>query len=421
MSVDNPNPKNSRYILATLFVLVLAVPLPFSCLKNGKEKHVELKKKEHIVKYDNYLKETPDIRVMLLKNTKNAELEISSSYRITDIDSNRVLARGNSLPRSTMFINSGELRIRPISSRTVSRISAPLKEVNGKIRISPQNDGFVKLNNTKYSGDLLVISKESGRFSVLEELDVEDYLPGVIENEMPLQWHDDAILAQVVAARSFAIYQKAIKKNSQHHIDKIDLAYGGSYKNTTRTKEMVARSSGVVMVYKWELFPGYFHSTCGGHTEDIGLVFGQKSILPLSGVGCGHCGNSKYYRWKKEIKKNEIESKLRNSKTNMKNVLDVVGENAGPGGHYSRVKVKHSRGIQELNANDFRIKIGPNKLFSTAFNTRSKGNSLIFEGKGWGHGVGLCQYGSQDMAKSGFEWFEILRHYYPGIELVKIY
>ncbi len=65
--------------------------------------------------------------------------------------------------------------------------------------------------------------------------------------------------------------------------------------------------------------------------------------------------------------------------------------------------------------------IGPNLLRSTAFKVKNNGDSLIFEGKGWGHGVGLCQYGMQDMAKSGLKWFDILKYYYPGIELIKIY
>ena len=175
------------------------------------------------------------------------------------------------------------------------------------------------------------------------------------------------------------------------------------------------------MVYDWKLFPGYFHSTCGGHTEDINLVFNLKSIPPLSGVDCGYCNKSKYYHWKKELRKNEIENKLNVTNSKVKKIRNITTEEIGPGGHCSTIKIEHAGGTKRVNANDFRLMVGPNNLRSTSFKIKNNGSSFIFEGSGWGHGVGLCQYGTQDMAKSGFKWFEILRHYYPEIDLVKIY
>ena len=74
-----------------------------------------------------------------------------------------------------------------------------------------------------------------------------------------------------------------------------------------------------------------------------------------------------------------------------------------------------------MNANEFRLIVGPNNLRSTAFKVKNNGSSLTFDGSGWGHGVGLCQYGTQGMANSGFKWYDILRYYYPEIDLVKIY
>ena len=74
-----------------------------------------------------------------------------------------------------------------------------------------------------------------------------------------------------------------------------------------------------------------------------------------------------------------------------------------------------------MNANDFRLLVGPNYLYSTAFQSRNDGKSITFSGKGWGHAVGLCQYGAQGMAKKGFSWTAILKHYYTKIELVRVY
>ncbi len=74
-----------------------------------------------------------------------------------------------------------------------------------------------------------------------------------------------------------------------------------------------------------------------------------------------------------------------------------------------------------MNANVFRLLVGPNYLYSTAFDSKNNGKSITFLGRGWGHGVGLCQYGAQAMAEKGFQWTAILKHYYPKIELVRVY
>ncbi len=381
------------------------------------------KKPEVVLKYDEYLKSAPVIRVLLLEDIKRAEIEIGYPYRISNIDDNNIVfAQGINLPKSRIYMKSGEFWIEPIVSPDISKAYVSSIKVNGKVGITSQGDsGFIKLNNSKYQGKLLLIPQKKERFTVLEEIGIEEYLPGVVGSEIPAKWQDEAILTQVVAARSYAVYQKKIKSNSNFHIGKLGLAYNGSYTDQLKIKEIVKKSRGIVMVYDWGILPGYFHSTCGGHTEDANLVFGLKSIPPLSGVSCGYCGKSKYYRWENGIKKDVIERKLHNYKFDIKHIYDIVAEKNGPGGHSSAIKVKYSGGTKSFNANEFRLMIGPNLLRSTAFKVKNNGDSLIFEGKGWGHGVGLCQYGMQDMAKSGLKWIDILKYYYPGIELIKIY
>ncbi|ODS32324.1 MAG: sporulation protein [Candidatus Scalindua rubra] len=406
---------NIKYALFGLFFVFLSIALLVSCLSINNNA-------EAVFKYDKYLSKPPDIRVLLLKDVKETEIEINYPYSISGMDNNTVLDRGANLPKSTVSLKSGKFQIKTISSHSTSKASTYYVKANGKIIItSHDSNGFVKLNKSKYRGKIILLPHNKDRFSALEEIDIEEYLPGVIESEIPTKWQDDAILAQVVAARSYAIYQRKIKNNAIYHIDKLDLAYNGSYTFQPKTKEIVDKSRGTVMVYNWELFPGYFHSTCGGHTEDINLVFKLKSITPLSGVDCGYCNKSKYYNWKKKFGKGEIEKKLNRAKTKVKKIHDLVTEEIGPGGHCSIIRIKHSRGTKRINANEFRLILGPNKLRSTAFKIKNNGSSLIFEGKGWGHGVGLCQYGTQDMANSGFKWSDILKHYYPGMDLVKIY
>lgn len=402
-----------KYVLFGLVSFLLLIALLVSCLSTSK-------KTEAVFKYDKYLKNPPDIRVLLQKDVKETEIEISYPYSISDLDSNKTLASRTNLPKSVIYLESGEFRTRPLSSHSTSEASATFVKTNSNVGIVTDN-GFVSIDKSKYRGKLILVPQNKDRFSVLEEIGIEEYLPGVIEGEMPTMWLDDAIQAQVIAARTYAIYQRKSKDHALYHIDKLDLAYNGSYKYQPKTKEIIDKSRGTVMVYNWELFPGYFHSTCGGHTEDINTVFNLRSIPPLSGVDCGYCNKSKYYNWEINLKKDEIERKLNNAKFNVKEITNVVTEKIGPGGHCSTIKIEHSGGTKMVNANEFRLIVGPNHLRSTAFKVENNGSSLTFDGSGWGHGVGLCQYGTQGMANSGFKWFDILKHYYPEIDLVRIY
>ncbi|MGR3293444.1 MAG: SpoIID/LytB domain-containing protein [Candidatus Scalindua sp.] len=402
-----------RYAFGCLIFVCFVVALLVSCLNTNNNA-------EAVYKYDNYLKTPPNIRVLLHNNIKEIQIEINQPYSISDFKSGAILADRENLKKSVIYLKSGDFKTRPLTSDSAHNAPTTFIKANGNVSIYT-NNGFVKLNKLKYCGKLILVPKDNDRFSILEEIGIEEYLPGVIEGEMPIMWNDDALQAQVIAVRTYAIYKIKIKRNALYHINKLDLAYKGSYMNQTKAKEIVDKTRGTVMVYDWQLFPGYFHSTCGGHTEDINLVFNLKSIPPLSGVECGYCNNSKYYHWKKKLGRNEIQNKLNATKSKVKKIRNITTEQIGPGGHCSTIKIDHAGGTKRVNANDFRLIIGPNNLRSTSFSIKSSGSSFIFEGNGWGHGVGLCQYGTQNMAKSGFRWYDILRHYYPEIDLVKIY
>ncbi len=412
--LSNNNLKIKHVVIASCFVF-LSVALLVSCLSISR-------KPEIVFKYDTYLKDTPEIRVLLLDNVRTAEIAIHQPYSISHLDRSVGLAQGVELPKSTVHLKSGKFFIETIESPGSFKGDDFIIEADGRIEITLLGkDGYILLNKSKYLGKLLLVPGNNNRFTVLEEIGIESYLPGVVGSEIPERWQDDAIYAQVVAARSYAVYQKKTKSNSTFHIGKLGLAYHGSYTDKLKVNDIVERTRGVVMVYDWGVLPGYFHSTCGGHTEDINLVFGLKSIPPLRGVDCGFCGKSKYYRWEKRVEKDEVERKLQNYKFDIKHIYDIVAEKKGVGGHGSTIKVKHSGGSNSFDANTFRLMIGPNILRSTAFALKEDGDQFVFSGKGWGHGVGLCQYGMEEMAESGFQWFDILKHYYPGIDLVKIY
>ncbi len=205
-----------KYTLCGLIVIIFSIVLFVSCLDSANNA-------ETIYNYDKYLKAPPVIRVLLHGNIKETKIEINRPYIITDFNSNEILASRTKLNRSIIYFKSGEFRIRPKNTDSTYKNFTTFAKADRNISIIIEN-GFIKLNKLKYRGKLILVPRSNNRFSVLEEIGIEEYLPGVIEGEMPIKWKEDAIQAQVIAARSFAIYQRKIKGNALYHINKLDLA-----------------------------------------------------------------------------------------------------------------------------------------------------------------------------------------------------
>jgi len=384
-------------MIATLLP-AMSVGTPLSCQRGTTVVH----------DYGHILEKIPVLRVLLINDTREAQLAINGSYQITGSLTN-IIDQGQGLQKSKIFITNGCVNI------------GNKQYNNSEIRITGLRDGAIELNNVWYRGEIRVVQQFNNKFSVIEEVDLESFISGVLGSEMPPTWDEEALRAQAVTARTYVMYKKKVRGNDAYHLDMLDLAYRGMSSESPRLNKIVQDTKGVVMVYNWNIFPAYFHSTCGGHTEDVRSVFGKDSIPPLSGVMCNYCNNSKYSRWSTDINKSEIERRLGDAKVYVSNIYSIKATNLGAGKHGSRVEIVSANGSKEMNANDFRLMVGPNYLYSTAFDSKNNGKSITFSGRGWGHGVGLCQYGAQAMAEKGFQWTDILKHYYPKIELVRVY
>lgn len=342
---------------------------------------------------------------MLLKDADVVKLAVHAPYRMVDLHSGKTLLWGDKLDETTASFRGDELifgkeRFRAAGVKMISR-----------------RDGAVELNGTRYRGEISLAAEPPNRLKAVNRLNVEEYVQGVLGSEMPSYWDKEALMAQAVSIRTYVLYRKTENKD----FSALHLAYQGTKNESWRLNKIVAETRGIVMFYDDRVFSAYFHSTCGGHTEDAAHVFGDKDILPLSGVGCGFCNGSKYYAWEADINKADTEKKLNKAYPGIKGISTVTPVDPGPGGHCSTVEIKYSNGDLKMGANEFRLLVGPNTIFSTAFTAQDAGNEIKFKGSGWGHGVGMCQYGAQKMAEGGYRWYQILRHYYPGVEFVQVY
>jgi len=390
------------FFLVAVVLPALSVGTPLSCQRGGG------RIQEEVYDYSSLLDKVPAVRMLLADNVSDSQLSVYGSYQITG-SLNNIIDQGQGLQKTKVTASGCGIKI---GNKCYD---------NSELRIAGVQDGGVELNNVRYRGDIRILKQFENKFSVIEEVDIESFVAGVLSSEMPQTWDEDALRAQAVTARTYVMYKKKLNKNAVYHLDMMDLAYRGMSGENTKCNRITQETAGIVMVYNWNLFPAYFHSTCGGHTEDARRVFGKDAIPPLSGVQCDYCNNTKFSIWSTDISKSDIEKRLRKANIYVSNISEIKAVDTGKGGHGSVVEIVSASGAKEINANNFRLLVGANNLYSTAFLSRNNGTNITFSGKGWGHGVGLCQYGAQSMAGKGFKWSAILKYYYPEIELVRVY
>ncbi|MBI4309557.1 MAG: SpoIID/LytB domain-containing protein, partial [Candidatus Omnitrophica bacterium] len=169
-----------------------------------------------------------------------------------------------------------------------------------------------------------------------------------------------------------------------------------------------------------KILPAYFHATCAGMTEDADELWKMK-LPPLRGVPCLFCQDSPHMHWKKNFRLKDIQDALnkRGHKIDLIKDLSVVDRNRS--GRINNLRITGRAGEELLiKGKDFRDILGPNVLRSNNYDIKMQGYYVDFIGKGWGHGVGLCQWGAFGMARQQFNYQQILKYYYPGVQIVNI-
>jgi stage II sporulation protein D len=232
-------------------------------------------------------------------------------------------------------------------------------------------------------------------------------------------WPDEVLKAQAIICRTYALYQTQENKSKDYDVtsDIYSQVYGGRTSERYRLNRAVQQTTGLVLTYKGNLFPAFYHACCGGHTEDATVVW-NLDLPPLKGLVCPFCKDSPHFNWHNILALDEISAKLRKallgSGAKIKDI-QIVGRNNS--GRVAAIKLIYAANSAEILAKDFRNIIGPNLIKSTNFSVSVEDGQAIFEGLGWGHGVGFCQWGGYFMAKNGSSYEQILKYYYPGVDV----
>jgi stage II sporulation protein D len=275
-----------------------------------------------------------------------------------------------------------------------------------KIEPMGKMKGDLLVNGIRYPGNIEVWKGNKGLY-LINELPLEEYIKSVVSAEVGADWDMEALKTQAVISRTYALNQKSQNNNPNFDITSSVLhqVYKGSNDNA-RISYAVMNTEGEVLTYNGKLIEAFYHSTSGGLTETPEEVFG-KSYPYLKSVS-GSCETSPYWIWERRIPVAEIEKVM-----GIPGIKDIKITSYTASKRVKTVDIIHGSGSQTVKATDLRKTIGWSRLPSTNFTVSRDNNVMVFDGKGFGHGVGLCQWSSLEMAKSGIGYRDILSYFYP--------
>ncbi|HSB61122.1 MAG TPA: SpoIID/LytB domain-containing protein [Vicinamibacteria bacterium] len=299
-----------------------------------------------------------------------------------------------------------------------ARMQGPTLEVNGRLvgaGVRLRSEGPLRLNGREYLG-LIDLVRHGEGVAVVNELPLEDYLVGVLRAEAGEGWPGEMLRAQAVAARTYAAYQRGLSWGKPFHIiaSTAHQGYAGRVAATSPLWAAVRETAGQVLLWEGELFPAFYHTESGGFTEDPRMVFAARNMPALKPVASPFSVGSPHYSWALDLRLADLSETLRRHGVAVGALRDVEVSERTPSLRAAAIVVRGSGGSARLRGNDFRRMIGYDILKSTLFAVAVDGEVVHFAGRGYGHGVGMCQWGAKGMAEQGYVAREILAFYYPG-------
>ncbi len=309
----------------------------------------------------------------------------------------------------------------------------------GQVVVRPKDPFYFEIDGRGFRGNLYLRVGDDGQsFDAINHLPVESYLLGVVGAEMHSYWEPEALKTQAVAARTYCLaVQHRFGSGRAWDLTRTQAnqVYEGLSAENPRIRQAVLETTGQIMVApddsgKQTLFAAYYSSSCGGHTEDSQHVFGTDAVH-IAGVKCPWCeaiARRRDFHWKPVYyAMDEVHAKLTArypSLLRLERVVDIEVMRTGWLGRITMVQVIGVNGLKDtLRGEDFRLALdSTGRRLKSALAAMDKvGGGLLFSGgRGFGHGVGLCQCGAQGMARDGRDYTAILAFYFPDSKLVAI-
>lgn len=292
----------------------------------------------------------------------------------------------------------------------------------GAIRIRPTGAGtpLVFAGQRWYRG-VLELRPSAAGVTVINTLPLEQYLYGVVPSEMSASWPVESLKSQAIAARSYAVANLGKHKSRGYDVCDTDecQVYTGAAVEAIRSNQAIDATRGEVLMYGRKTIAAFFHSSSGGHTENSEDVWHQR--LPYIRAVPDYDQKSPHFAWYKNVSSEKLASGLARQGVDVGQLMQVSPLSRSTSGRVREIQVVGTAGSRTVRGETFRIAAGLN---STLFNVAPVGEGqpveFSFAGRGWGHGLGLSQWGARSLAEAGYGYMQILGHYYPGAQLGRV-
>ena len=385
------------------------------------------------------IKTEPMVRIRIVRDAaivqiqSRGELQVGAPNAQT---SSQLRTLGKNLRVS---LEAGQYRLEPIAGQSLNWQIPTLT-------VKATNNQPIQINGKPFPGTIWIHRKTSSAGQVIDivnHVPLETYLPGVLAKELYPKWHRETFRSQAIAARSYAINNLTNSRRRHYDMENTQAsqAYIGITNNSTAL-QAVRDTRGLVLAYNNEIVTAYYSSSCGGVGQDAtAIVPNEKRIPPLLGKQRGDwCKESSLYRWRVVRNRQTLSKRIAlwgaahgYSVKGIGVITQITASENNQAGRPTKFQLSDTEGKRfELRSTSLRTALNfgpkgwqkierPHMVRSSHIAITFTGNNIVIQGAGFGHGVGMCQYGAQAMAKKGYQAQGILSFYYPQSEMRRAY
>jgi stage II sporulation protein D len=385
----------------------------------------------------------PNVRIGLKVDTAAVVLSTTTPAQLLGQDNSVVAEIPANEPWTFTAAGNTVVATSP-SGRSVSTSSTPAK-------LQPASNGFVQIGNRSYRGEMLLRRAGNDRITLINVLDMERYLLGVVPFEIGRpEGGFEAIKAQAIAARTYAVggMGSRVALGFDFYATVADQVYGGASGEDSIVSRAVTETRGEIITYQGQPIIAYYSSTCGGRTAAVPEVWPWRESKPyLQGRSdmtpdgqTAYCGGSNRYRWNvtwsadslRHVLQSTLGTRTNNPNFRIQEINDVRITGTTPSGRAEALNIVADGITHRIPADSIRWILRPRlntslnsslllDLHALAPGEGQPLSRLEVNGGGWGHGVGMCQWGAIGRARAGQNYRDILHAYYTDIEINRLY
>lgn len=283
--------------------------------------------------------------------------------------------------------------------------------------------GFANVNDFRFRGQVQLV-RNGSKLILINHVDMEDYLVGLVNKEINSKFPSEAIKAQAIAARSYAVATVADRRKRPRLYDllgtEVDQVYQGAAFEDKKARHLVNETKGEMLFANNDVLKAYYHAASGGHLEEPDSVWLDRAnpVEMQAYVAKPSPFDEKFAPTPWSI---QLSPSIGDRWPEVGRLTDLRVLERSRGQRVKKLLLVGRKGKKVIGGAEFRKMLGNRWLKSTLFSLRKQGQSWVVEGRGFGHGVGMSQMGAKYMAKNGQSAEDILNFYYPNAKLQKVY